>query len=135
LVLACDEVQSIVPVTHDGRPLKRNPGGTLLRRSLLIASRSLLSLAYIVHASVNCFLSLMQDALRARVFALERAGRSMAARLAMMAITTSNSMSVNPVRRGFTVIPFILLLCVCDLGPPGSFRTGRTLLSSANFKV
>src|SRR5688572_23523347 len=38
----------------------------------------------------------MQLVVRARNFACASAGRSIAARIAMMAITTSNSMRVNP---------------------------------------
>jgi hypothetical protein len=38
---------------------------------------------------------LRQAIVRARALALERAGRSMAARMAMMAITTSNSIRVK----------------------------------------
>jgi len=37
-----------------------------------------------------------------------KAGSSMAARMAMIAITTSNSISVNPVRWGLGVVIFIL---------------------------
>ena len=38
---------------------------------------------------------LMQEMLIARVFARDRAGSNMAARMAIMAMTTSNSIKVN----------------------------------------
>src|SRR5688572_11421278 len=53
----------------------------------------------------------MQLVVRARNFACASAGRSIAARIAMMAITTSNSMSVNAfllemdASRVFTILP------------------------------
>src|SRR5436190_1723164 len=56
---------------------------------------SLLSLAYIVKARVDCLRLFMQLVRLARSFALASAGSSIAARIAMMAMTTSSSMSVN----------------------------------------
>ena len=50
------------------------------------------------HARISCFWLLMQDDCVALSLALARAGSNMAARIAMMAITTSNSISVKPVR-------------------------------------
>jgi len=44
---------------------------------------------------------LTQLMVAARALALDSAGSSIAARMAMMAMTTNNSMSVNP--EGFTV--------------------------------
>jgi hypothetical protein len=55
-----------------------------------------LSVAYIDQHRVNCFMLLMQFALCAFILALVRAGKSMLARIAIMAITTNNSMSVKP---------------------------------------
>src|ERR1051326_4271627 len=46
-------------------------------------------------ARPTCLRLLMQAALRAFSLAFDRAGRSSPARMAMMAITTSNSMRVN----------------------------------------
>ena len=43
----------------------------------------------------NCFMLLAQEVRRAASRARLRAGSSIAAKIAMMAITTSNSMSVN----------------------------------------
>ena len=45
----------------------------------------------------HCFPLEVQSVLRAFALAFERAGRSMPARIAMMAITTSNSIRVNAV--------------------------------------
>jgi hypothetical protein len=46
-------------------------------------------------ATAICLLLLMQLAVLARSFALASAGNSIAARIAMMAMTTSNSIKVN----------------------------------------
>src|SRR5437868_5278132 len=45
---------------------------------------------------VNCLRLLMQEMVWAFAFALARAGKSKLARIAMMAMTTSNSIKVNP---------------------------------------
>src|SRR5262245_57444394 len=66
-----------------------------------MASCSRLSPAYMIHATVSCRLSLMHEEAKAFIFALLKAGRSIAARIAMMAITTSSSINVNPARRHF----------------------------------
>src|SRR5579864_3736886 len=55
-----------------------------------------------------CLLLLMHLAVFARSFALASAGNSIAARIAMMAMTTSNSINVNA-RRSFVLCVFILL--------------------------
>src|SRR5882757_8371709 len=44
----------------------------------------------------NCFMLLMQEMPCARILAFAKAGNSMAARIAIMAITTSSSISVKP---------------------------------------
>jgi hypothetical protein len=49
-----------------------------------------------VQASASCFWLLKHTAAVAFCFALLRAGNSIAARMAMMAITTSSSIRVNP---------------------------------------
>src|SRR2546423_374575 len=59
---------------------------------------SLLSWAYIVKARAICVLLLTQAMALAFSFALDRAGSSIAARIAIIAITTSNSIRVNAVR-------------------------------------
>ena len=48
-----------------------------------------------VIASVSCFRLLVQPIMRAFSFALESAGNNIPARIAMMAMTTSNSINVN----------------------------------------
>src|SRR5690242_5631248 len=47
-------------------------------------------------ASVNCLISLRQLVCCALRLALDKAGSNIAARMAMMAMTTSNSINVNP---------------------------------------
>ena len=56
------------------------------------------SWTYMFAAIPSWRMLLTQDTCFPRLLAFERAGRSMAARMAMMAITTSNSMSVKPAR-------------------------------------
>src|SRR5947208_2638589 len=53
-----------------------------------------------IHASVNCLVLLRQAMLNALDFAFASAGKSSPARIAIMAITTSSSMSVKARRRG-----------------------------------
>ena len=54
------------------------------------------SLAYILNTNPNCFRLLAQLARRAASRARAKAGRRMAARIPMMAMTTNNSISVKP---------------------------------------
>src|SRR5450756_547519 len=63
-----------------------DPGGIL----------SLKSLKYICSASAVCFMLEVQLARYAFRFAAASAGSSIAARIAMIAITTSSSINVNP---------------------------------------
>src|SRR5437016_949450 len=53
------------------------------------------SSAYILNANPHCLLLLRQAVAWARALALERAGSSMAARIAIMAMTTRSSINVN----------------------------------------
>src|SRR6478609_2552091 len=55
-----------------------------------------LSLAYMKKAKAICLLLFKQATALAFCFALDKAGKSIAARIAMMAITTNSSMRVNP---------------------------------------
>src|SRR5581483_4279523 len=57
--------------------------------------QSALSSAYIFIPMPTCRRLELHEIVQARCFALLNAGNNMAARIAMMAITTSNSMSVN----------------------------------------
>src|SRR5437016_6325265 len=61
---------------------------------------SLKSPLYRIHAKMSCFVLLKQEMLSALDFALASAGRSNPARMAMMAMTTSSSMSVKARRQG-----------------------------------
>src|ERR1035437_2857148 len=61
-------------------------------------SQSALSVAYSIQVVANCFSLLMHWTFLAATFARASAGSSNAARRAMMAMTTSNSISVKPRR-------------------------------------
>src|ERR1017187_7673895 len=67
--------------------------------------RSLFSSAYITQARHNCLLRLTQLTMSARRLALFNAGSSSAARMAMMAMTTSSSIKVKP--DGLRLVLFI----------------------------
>src|SRR6266566_2705488 len=69
------------------------PGNSI---GLLGTSQSLLSWTYIVQASCNCFRLLRQTMPCALALARARAGRSSAARIAMMPMTTDSSIRVKP---------------------------------------
>lgn len=60
------------------------------------ASKSWLSTAYKCQQTSSCFKLLRQFNARALSLALLKAGKSIAARMAMMAMTTSSSIKVNP---------------------------------------
>src|SRR3569833_405275 len=61
-----------------------------------VGNLSLLSSVYSVVKTIVCFRLLRQEVLSALLFAFANAGNSIAARMAMMAITTSNSINVKP---------------------------------------
>ena len=73
---------------------------------LITGDESLWSSENITKPSPNCFWLFKQLAPNALPLALAKAGKSMPAKIAMMAITTSNSISVNPFEYGYFV--FIL---------------------------
>src|SRR5215469_13981208 len=79
------------PLAGDTR---QSVGNTQLAPTTL----SLLSSAYIFHASTSCFWSFRQAAIVAFLLALDKAGRSFAANMAIMAMTTRSSISVKPPR-------------------------------------
>ena len=60
---------------------------------------SLLSPAYMNMAVPCCFRLFMQEVRCAFCFALAKAGNNMAAKIAMMAMTTNSSINVNPDRK------------------------------------
>src|SRR5579863_548712 len=62
------------------------------------ASLPLLSLAYIIQAMLSCLRLFTHWMPCAFCFALDKAGKSIAAKIAIMAMTTSNSIKVNPDR-------------------------------------
>src|SRR5580765_8201976 len=61
----------------------------------LLQTRSWKSVEYVCHARINCLLLLTHAICRALHLALLSAGKSMAARMAMMAMTTNSSMRVK----------------------------------------
>src|SRR6267142_4225604 len=64
------------------------------------AVMSLLSPAYMVQPSASCLVLFIQETPWAFCFALIKAGNNMAARMAIMAMTTSNSIKVKPRGKG-----------------------------------
>src|ERR1700722_14798902 len=79
------------------------PGGApVVAMGILVSGKVwLLSSTYMFWANPHCLRLFRQVVRLAFSFALARAGRSSEARIAMMAITTSNSMSVKPRRADF----------------------------------
>src|SRR6266851_10364864 len=83
-------MKSIVPVIH------AEVFVGLVVSPLAYKITSLLSSVYIFHASANCRWLFMHEMPCPFCLALARAGKSIAARMAMMAMTTSSSISVKP---------------------------------------
>ena len=67
------------------------------------------SFEYIFKDRAICFRLFAQDARRAASRARARAGRSIAARIPMMAMTTSNSIRVNPCLRFMGTVFLIII--------------------------
>src|SRR5262245_12218367 len=93
--------------------------------------RSLLSVTYMFWANPNCLLLLTHCVRTALSFALERAGSSIAARMAMIAITTKSSINVKPhdfglLQRNGVFIGLILLR---------GFRRDNWFLSNLKYHV
>src|ERR1039458_257199 len=80
-----------------------------LKRLVTHGKKSLLSPEYMITASPICFSLLKQLIASALSFALLSAGSSMAARMAMMAMTTSNSIRVKP-RAGFVWLTVCMVI-------------------------
>jgi len=72
-----------------------NQFGLLGILSSAAMSKSLLSSAYMIHPRASCLPLFMQLIPWDFVLAFPKAGKSIAARMAMMAMTTSNSINVN----------------------------------------
>src|SRR2546426_1629974 len=70
-------------------------GATLPTMASFGGIRSSLSSAYMTHERPSCFRLLRHVMPCAFVFALDSVGKSMDAKIAMMAMTTSSSMRVN----------------------------------------
>src|SRR6266403_5931061 len=70
-----------------------------LRVSRKLTSFSWLSVVYITQARASCFWLLRQEAPVALSLARDKAGSNIAAKMAMIAMTTNNSISVNPLSR------------------------------------
>jgi hypothetical protein len=66
------------------------------RKCSKLSSNSLSSSAYIIQPRASCFSLLRHAPCVARCFALANAGSNMAARMAMIAMTTRSSISVKP---------------------------------------
>src|SRR3954471_3387431 len=62
--------------------------------------RSPLSFTYMIQARMSCLLLFMHETACARALARLKAGNSMAAKIAMIAMTTSNSIRVKAEERG-----------------------------------
>src|ERR1041385_5312132 len=84
----------------------------LFQVSRKFTSFSWLSVVYINQARASCFWLLRQEAPVALSLARERAGSNIAANIAMIAITTNNSISVNPFFRISIPVIAILFLCI-----------------------
>src|SRR5262245_2171015 len=96
--------------------------GVVLPSSGFGGRKSLLSPAYICQARINCLPLFMQKMPCDLDLDFESAGRSIAARIAMMAMTTSSSISVKPRRRFSRVVPpFDELKSFMCLSPKGYF--------------
>src|SRR5713101_6852295 len=85
-------------------PTTQEPGKALdivgpAEPSMLGGRASPFSRTYMCHPNCNCLRLFMQAMDCALALALANAGDSMPARIAMMAMTTSSSMSVNPLTR------------------------------------
>src|SRR5882724_12944813 len=88
--------------------------------------KSPLSLAYMVTAIPICFVLLRQLAARALSLALLNAGNNIAARMAMMAMTTSSSINVNPsTDEILETALFVLILIVHSFRSSTFIEAGR----------
>jgi len=82
----------------------RVPPGVYVPRFTIL---SLFSSAYMYQVVPNCFSLPRQAAVVALTFALPRAGNSIAAKIAIIAITTSNSIRVKPQEREEAALVFV----------------------------
>ena len=102
-------LQSSQPTTHG--PVGSSGTGFCARPPCSApGKRSLLSEMYIWSAAIICRVLLMHEIDSARHRARLRAGSSIAARIAMMAMTTSSSISVKAVVEWAESVPFLILV-------------------------
>jgi hypothetical protein len=74
-------------------------------------------------AKANCLSALMQLACCALRLAAAKAGNNMAAKIAMMAITTSSSINVNADRRELVLFFIFIHLLFFHKQPPANLKT------------
>src|SRR5437868_6078617 len=94
-----------------GTESSSTPFGVRLSEAPL-GTRWLLSLAYMWAASMNCRMLLTHPVRLARSFAPDKAGNSMAAKIAIIAITTSSSIKV----KAACFLPALKIECIEILG-------------------
>src|ERR1035437_6003796 len=104
-------------------PVSQDVSG-VVANGLFMTSQSLLSPVYINQHVESCFILLRQPIACALPLALDNAGSNSAARMAMIAMTTSNSIKVKPVVRlplsarsaGSTALIAVCFCCrICGL--------------------
>src|SRR5262245_12757253 len=105
-----------MPWIHD-LFVRSSPGAKIVIK--FNGTRSSLSFAYMNQVVCNCLRLFMQWVARARSLAFDNAGSSNAARIAMMAMTTNNSISV----KAHFALPNLLIFKIIALsrncsGPP-----------------
>src|SRR5436190_11760707 len=120
-MMDCCESISLSVFVLSGVVNQSIPPSTHLPPTPLGMSLSSLSVENIRQPSINCLVLLMHEMASARPRALVRAGKSMAAKIAMIAMTTNNSMRVKPTRR------FRFLSAIIDYQCPNTFLPSVSL--------
>src|SRR4029453_18908281 len=120
LVLCWLVLQSSQPTTHGASRLSIVSGFCASPPWNALGYLSSLSPVYMWFASINCLVLLRQRMPWALALALARAGNNMLERMAMIAMTTSNSIKVNPrpgsaARDGEDLIRFGTYIYRCGL--------------------
>src|SRR6266481_10081301 len=99
LILSSAEAPAGIVAGLGGGSYRQGTSFLPLRVSRKLTSFSWLSVVYITQARASCFWLLRQEAPVALSLARDKAGSNIAAKMAMIAMTTSNSISVNPCLR------------------------------------
>src|SRR6267154_5223669 len=99
LILSSAEAPEGIVAGLGGGSYRQGISPLPLTFSRKLTSFSWLSVVYITQARASCFWLLRQEAPVALSFARDKAGSNIAANMAMMAMTTNNSISVNPLSR------------------------------------